>query len=225
MPRLQGKSFKNLIFFLGNLLLIFSQKNVIIKYRLISNSNHTNKKKIMKNKRLYSALTAFIAGALLYSPAQAQELPEKTSPDYLSMAVGMYDVADEDTATSLRLEYRSGTPVYFKDLHAWGGAMITTDYSIWAGGGLMYDLQLTDSLYAAPSFGLGYYSRGSSDKDLDFPIEFRSQLEVGYQFPSEGRIGISYAHFSNGGLSDHNPGTESVNLYYHVPLNSLAEQF
>lgn len=173
----------------------------------------------MKNKRFLSALSTVVAGAFLCAPAHAQT--EKTAPDYISAAIGMFDVTDDDTATSLRLEYRSGAPVYFEDLHAWGGALITTDMTLWGGGGLLYDLQLTDSLYVTPSLGVGLYDEGDSDKDLDFPIQFRSQLEIGYQFPSQGRIGLSFAHFSNASLGDHNPGTETLNLYYHVPLDSF----
>ncbi len=35
------------------------------------------------------------------------------------------------------------------------------------------------------------------------------------------RLGLAFGHISNAGLDDDNPGTEILNLYYHIPVGNL----
>jgi hypothetical protein len=163
---------------------------------------------------------ALLALALcLSSPAQAQDA-ESTA--YYSVGLGYYDVIDaEDTAGELRFEYRSGTSFLADDLHPWAGVEVNSDASLWAGVGLYYDWELGSDFYLVPSFGAGYYARGGSKKDLDYPLEFRSQLEAAYQLEDKSRVGLAFGHISNASLGDKNPGTEILNLYYHVPTDNF----
>ncbi len=85
----------------------------------------------------------------------------------------------------------------------------------------MLDLELAENFYAVPSFGAGFYEEGDSDKDLDYFLEFRSQIELAYEFQNQQRLGVAFGHISNAGLGDENPGTEILNLYYHVPVDGL----
>ena len=55
---------------------------------------------------------------------------------------------------------------------------------------------------------------------MDDSVEFLSQLELGYLFDNNHRIGIAGGHISNAGLGDRNPGTEILNVYYHIPVGS-----
>lgn len=165
-------------------------------------------------------MAAFCGLAVSSAPALAQE-SGAADPAYLSLGVGIYDITQaDDTAADFRLEYRHDAPLFWK-IKPWGGAEVTSDGSIWAGGGILADFNLTDNIYVVPSFGVGLYSQGGSDKDLDYPIEFRSQIEGGYQFMNGHRVGIAFGHISNADLGDDNPGTEILNLYYHVPVGSL----
>ena len=52
-------------------------------------------------------------------------------------------------------------------------------------------------------------------------VEFRSQVELGYQFENQSRLSLAFSHISNAELGDDNPGTEVLNLYYHLPLDLL----
>lgn len=168
---------------------------------------------------LHVSLPALMVMALcLSTPAKAD------GTSYYSAAVGYYDVIDaEDTAGELRFEYRSGYSFLADDLHPWAGVEVNSDASLWAGIGLYYNWEVTPNIYLAPSFGAGYYARGGSDKDLDYPLEFRSQIEGGYQFDDKSRVGLSFGHLSNASLGDKNPGTEVLNLYYHVPTDNFFE--
>ncbi len=155
-----------------------------------------------------SALSLFAA------PAMAQQA---SNTPYISLGAGYYDILDDDGAADFRLEYRPGQSILIDNLQPWLGAEVTSDASVWVGVGLLYDWQVTDNFYVAPSFGVGFYDEGNSDKDLDYPLEFRSQLEAGYEFANEHRVGLAFGHISNASLGDDNPGTEILNAYWHIP--------
>lgn len=161
---------------------------------------------------------AVIGGLLGFGiPAQAQE---SANLSYLSLGIGAYNVFDSDTSADVRVEYRHGTPLFWK-IKPWAGLEATTEGSIWGGGGVLADFNLADNIYLTPSFGVGLYTDGGSDTDLGHPIEFRSQLEGGYQFLNGHRVGVAFSHISNAGLDNDNPGTEILNLYYHIPVGHL----
>lgn len=145
---------------------------------------------------------------------------DQNDPNYLSVSAGYYDILDDDGAADFRVEYRAGHK-YLWVVKPWAGVEFTTDGSIWAGGGVLADIKLERNWYLVPNFGVGLYTEGSSDKDLDYPIQFRSQLEVAYQFEDASRAGLAFGHISNASLGDDNPGTEILSLYYHLPVGSL----
>lgn len=141
--------------------------------------------------------------------------------DLVSFAIGYYDVFDDEGALDLRLEYRPNSIVFIENLKPWAGLEVTSDTSIWAGAGLLYDIHLAEEWYLTPSAGVGFYAQGSSDTDLDNAFQFRTQLELAYEFEDTGRMGLSISHISNAGLGDKNPGTEVIGLYWHLPLDSI----
>jgi len=65
--------------------------------------------------------------------------------------------------------------------------------------------------------GPGWYCR-QSGPDLGDPLEFRSTFYVSHQFRSGSWCGASVTHLSNAGLSRHNPGTESLRVFWVIPL-------
>lgn len=162
-------------------------------------------------KHFYAFILAL--AAVIPAPALAQE-------NLLSGGIGWYDILDDEGAADFRLEYRSGDKIFW-EFQPWGGFEVTSDASIWAGGGILLDFALGENYYVSPSFGVGLYDEGDSDLDLDFPIEFRSQIEAGYKMDSGHRIGVAFGHISNASLGDDNPGTEILNVYYHVPIAGL----
>ena len=58
------------------------------------------------------------------------------------------------------------------------------------------------------SFAPGVYSAGGVD--LGGPLEFKSGLDVGYEFSPGWRASVGLYHLSNGGLYSQNGGSESV---------------
>lgn len=171
----------------------------------------------MQNKiraiALISAATLSFNGAAL-----AQD---SLHTGFLGISVGYYDVLDDQDGVDLRLEYRPNSSVFIENLRPWFGAEVTSQGSLWGGGGLSYDWAFAENLYLSPSLGIGFYSDGGSDVDLDYPLQFRTQLDLAYEMQDTSRIGVSLSHMSNGGLGDSNPGTEVASIFYHLPLNKL----
>ena len=136
--------------------------------------------------------------------------------DYLSLSIGAFDVFDDEGALDLRAEYRPDI-TYLNFLKPFVGVEATTDLTVWAGGGLLVDYEFKPNWYVTPSLGAGLYTNGDSDLDLDFPIQFRSQIEASYELENNSRVGLAFSHLSNAGLGDQNPGTEVLSAYWHIP--------
>jgi len=60
------------------------------------------------------------------------------------------------------------------------------------------------------------YILSQGNRDLGSPIEFRSSLEVSRRIVSPVRLLVSFSHLSNGGLTHHNPGVETLMLGLEV---------
>jgi len=157
-------------------------------------------------------LTAIaIATAMMAPPASAQE------PSFLSVGIGWYDINDDQDAIDLRVEYRSKVKI-LGFVKPWVGVEITSDAAAYGIVGVLADIYFGRRFVLTPSFGVGVYADGDG-KDLGSAIEFRSQLELGYRFDNRSRMALAFGHISNAHLTDQNPGSEILTLYYHVPLD------
>ncbi len=143
---------------------------------------------------------------------------ESIADDFLNLSVGYYDVLDDHDGADFRLEYRPDIALLGENLKPFIGGEVTSKGSLWGGGGMLYDLNITDNIYLTPSAGIGLYTNGDSDVDLDYPLQLRSQLEISYELLTENRISLSLSHMSNAGLGDSNPGTETISLGYSYAL-------
>ena len=59
-----------------------------------------------------------------------------------------------------------------------------------------------------PSFAPGYYNYGNG-KDLGYPLEFKSEVQMSFDLSDSSHLGISYNHISNASLGTKNPGANS----------------
>jgi lipid A 3-O-deacylase len=82
-----------------------------------------------------------------------------------------------------------------------GGAYLFT--------GFVFEIPLPGGLQLSPGFAPGaVLSQGH--RDLGSPIEFRSSIELSGQLVPPARFIVSFSHISNGGLTQHNPGAETL---------------
>lgn len=153
------------------------------------------------------AVVAFLAFAPL--SAHADE-------SMIGVGVGYYDIFDNEEAVDFRVEYRHAEPVIW-GIKPFGGAHVTSDGALYGLGGFYGDFHLSPEWTVTPSLAAGLYSDGGG-KDLGYALEFRSQLELGYNFQNGSRVTTGLAHISNASLGDRNPGTEILSLNYYFPL-------
>jgi hypothetical protein len=107
--------------------------------------------------------------------------------------------------------------------HSWGklswgagGAVEASSLENYIGLNLTLQYTFSSRWSASLTSGPGRYS----DRyfDLGSHLEFRSGLEVFYRLGKGYRAGIGIFHYSNGGVGQHNPGTNSVRVALVIPL-------
>lgn len=158
----------------------------------------------MKRKSIAAALVT----TLLASPAMAA--------DYLGVYGGYFDVTqDDNSAAQMGIEYRFDD--VYRGLRPAVGANVSTDGALYGYGGFFWDVFLTNNVIFTPNVVAGLYEDGDG-KDLGHTVQFRSGLELSYQFEQQNRLGVAFNHISNASLGNRNPGAETLLLIYQHPL-------
>ena len=136
--------------------------------------------------------------------------------DYLSLGLGCHNILREKYRTAeFSIEYQSHRCLW--KIHPFLGVMITARKSLYTYLGVGVDLLYKNHLLFSPNFSAGYYYKGNG-RDLGYPLEFRSGIKLGWCFENLSRVGIQFYHISNASLSHRNPGSESLVLFYSIPL-------
>jgi lipid A 3-O-deacylase len=161
---------------------------------------------------------AALALALFFAlPAQADflTLPAQDAPDLVAIGGGAYDFLHERPVPQLRLEYRFGYRLFF--LEPLLGAFVTEPGTFYGYGGFRADLFLADHFVVMPVAAVGYWHRGGG-KVLGAHVEFKTGAEFAYRFDNDWRVGVAFDHISNAGITQTNPGVESLLLVVSVPF-------
>lgn len=162
----------------------------------------------------------FAALMIMLGAQQATAAPNSGGQEaLLGLYAGQFSaLRDYDhSAAMLGAEYR------FKDMY-YGirptiGAFGAGDGELYGYAGINWDLPLgLAPFYITPGFNVGGYS-SNDQKRLGYALEFRSTLEATYQFASHERVGLAISHLSNAGLGNKNPGTETIQAVFTIPLN------
>ncbi|NIR30620.1 MAG: acyloxyacyl hydrolase [Gammaproteobacteria bacterium] len=142
--------------------------------------------------------------------------------DYLTLGGGAFNVVNDDNeandqpSAEIRFEYRWG-----KKLVGIGptiGMLVNARGSLYGYGGFYSDIQ-RDPWVVTPILGLGGYGKGNNDKDLSGVFHFMAAIDLSYQMDTGTRFGIKFAHISNAGIHDRNPGSESLLLTFTFPID------
>lgn len=154
----------------------------------------------------------------LIIPAFCLECP----PDLLSVSAGAYDFhRDKYRTFEFALEYKFHLkclkkPNPYLDFRPLIGVMATAEATFYGYVGINFDLLFGHVLFA-PGFAAGYFAPGHG-KQLGYPLEFRSGIELAWQFSDWHRLGIHFYHLSNASIGRRNPGEESLVLFYDIPI-------
>jgi hypothetical protein len=145
---------------------------------------------------------------------------EQKEYEMINITAGQVGILDDTKATQrYGLEYRfksfSG-PFGFRLIPAVGAA-IANDSAHFIYADIRHDFYLSRRWILIPSFGLGIF-KDSSKINLGNNLEFRSGVELAYQFKNKVRAGVAIFHLSNGGISSQNPGTEALVFSICIPV-------
>ena len=164
------------------------------------------------------ALAALAAAALAARPARAAIEDSAAAPPLLALGAGAAGLFDPRQDFFWTVEYRPA----FRWFHLgpWLLAGTGRNQEFYAAAGILIDLPLGERWVLTPSFGGGYY-HAEKGLDLGFDMQFRSSIELAWRFRGGQRIGISFAHLSNGSLGDYNPGTETLSVAMAWPLDTF----
>lgn len=162
--------------------------------------------------RLAAAVAAVAGGLTLSGVARAED------PDFIMAGAGAFDFNDNETTGMVTAQYRSDRKFFY--LKPFAGLDVNFDYGGMVYAGVLMDIYLGRRIVVTPNFAPGFYWEADG-KDLGYPLEFRSSLEISYRFDNRSRLGVSVSHISNASLSDNNPGTELIMLTYSHPFPDM----
>jgi hypothetical protein len=139
-------------------------------------------------------------------------------PDYVGIGAGAFNIQGHTQSSpsgELNLEIRGGKKWW--NIGPVGGVVANADGGIYGYAGGYADITF-DHFVVTPLAAVGAYSRGGS-QDLGGVFQFRLALEAAYQFDSGSRAGVEFAHISNAGIDDRNPGENELLAKYSIPLD------
>ena len=167
--------------------------------------------KTLNKLLLYSIL--FVG---LFSAVSAEEKKLEVNTTEFNFYSGMFDYSDHGKR-SILVGLQHQNEELFRDsflgtLSPITGGMITADNAIYIYSGIQaeYDLGV---FQFNPSFTPGFYNEGDG-KDLGYPLEFKSELQLSFNSSENTMFGMSYNHISNASLGDKNPGANSYMINF-----------
>ena len=87
------------------------------------------------------------------------------------------------------------------------GGFLTANSAFYLYTGVQAEYEI-GALKITPSFAPGYYNYGSG-KDLGYPLEFKTEVQMSLSLSDDTQFGMSYNHISNASLGSKNPGANS----------------
>ena len=141
---------------------------------------------------------------------------ENSGETELNIFTGMFDFSDDKQASGILGLQHQTDELYRKsflgNLSPITGGFLTEKNAFYLYSGVQaeYDLGF---LTITPSFSPGYYN-GGNGKDLGYPLEFKSEVQMSFNLSDNTQLGMSYNHISNASLGSKNPGANSYMLNF-----------
>ena len=134
----------------------------------------------------------------------------------LNFFTGMFDFSDHKQSSGL-LGLQHQNEDLFRNsflgkLSPISGGFFTEKSAFYLYSGVQAEYEL-GFLTITPSFAPGYYNTGGG-KDLGYPLEFKSEVQMSFDLSDSSHLGMSYNHISNASLGTKNPGANSYMLNF-----------
>ena len=136
---------------------------------------------------------------------------ETSKETEINVFTGMFDFSDDKQKSGIFGLQHQNDDLFRKSflgrLSPITGGFITEKNAFYLYSGVQAEYEL-GPLVITPSFAPGYYSYGDG-KDLGYPLEFKSEVQVSLDLSESTQFGMSYNHISNASLGTKNPGANS----------------
>ena len=141
---------------------------------------------------------------------RAKIITDKNNTE-LNIFTGMFDFSDDKQAAGVLGLQHQNEDLFRKSflgkLSPITGGFLTENNAAYLYTGVQAEYEL-GFLTITPSFAPGYYHYGNG-KDLGYPLEFKSEVQMTFNLSDNTHLGMSYNHISNASLGTKNPGANS----------------
>ena len=162
-------------------------------------------------RKIISILTATIISLTFITYVFAADEKENLNETKLNFFTGMFDFSDHKQASGLigmeHLNEELYTHFGRSVVSPITGGFVTSKNAFYLYTGVQANYQL-GGLTITPSFAPGYYNYGDG-KDLGYPLEFKTELQMSFDVSEATHLGMSYNHISNASIGEKNPGANS----------------
>jgi len=162
-------------------------------------------------RKIASALLIALVSFSFFSFANSADEEINKNETELNFFTGMFDFSDDKQASGLLGLQHQNDELFRKSflgkLSPISGGFLTEKNAIYLYTGVQAEYEL-GFLTITPSFAPGYYNYGDG-KDLGYPLEFKSEMQISLDLSKSTQLGMSYNHISNASLGTKNPGANS----------------
>ena len=145
---------------------------------------------------------------------RAKIASDETNTEF-NIFAGMFDFSDDGQRASLLGVQHQNEELYRKSflgkISPITGGFLTKNNAFYLYTGVQAEYEL-GFFTITPSFAPGYYNEGGG-KDLGYPIEFKSEVQMSFDLGDSSQMGMSYNHISNASFGTKNPGANSYMFY------------
>ena len=167
-------------------------------------------------KTIFTIFLSIVIGFAFLSKANSEDKNIQNENTELNFFTGMFDYSDSSQASGLLGFQHQNEDLYRESflgrLSPINGGFLTekSGFYLYTGAQAEFNLGL---ITITPSFAPGYYNYGDG-KDLGYPLEFKSEVQLSLNLTDDTEFGMSYNHISNASLGDKNPGANSYMLNF-----------
>ena len=162
-------------------------------------------------RKIISTILLTLVSFSFFSFANGADQKMNKNKTELNVFTGMFDFSDDKEASgTLGIQHQTDDlfrKTFFGKISPITGAFFTTKNAFYFYTGAQAEYEF-GSFTITPSFSPGYYYSGGG-KDLGYPLEFKSEVQMSYDLSESTHLGMSYNHISNASLGTKNPGANS----------------
>ena len=162
-------------------------------------------------RKITSFILIALASFTFFKFAYSADEDKNEYKTELNFFTGMFDWSDHKQKSGLFGLQHQNDELFIEADHGRfspiTGVFITANNAFYMYTGVQAEYQF-GSLAITPSFAPGYYGAGNG-KDLGYPLEFKTEIQMSYDLSNTTHLGMSYNHISNAILGDKNPGANS----------------